>query len=49
MSAHIALPRKGHLEQMFHIVGYLKSHEKMRILFDSGYPEVKENWFQEYD
>jgi len=21
----------------------------MRILFDSGYPKVKESWFMEYD
>ena len=49
MSTHLALPREGHLEQVLHIVGYLKSHKKMRILFDSGYPKVKENWFQDYD
>ena len=49
MSAHLALPREGHLEQVFHIVGYLKSHKKMRILFDSGYSKVKQNWFKEYD
>ena len=49
LSAHLALPREGHLEQVLHIVGYLKSHKKMRILFDCGYPTVKENWFQEYD
>ena len=46
MSAHIALPREGHLEQMFHIVGYLKSHEKMRILW---IPRSKRELFQEYD
>jgi len=49
MSQHLALPREGHLEQAFHIVGYLKSHRKMRILFDPGYPKVKESWFMEYD
>jgi len=49
MSQHLALPREGHLEQALHIVGNLKSHRKMRILFDSGYPKVKESWFKEYD
>jgi len=49
LSAHLALPREGHLEQVLHIFGYLKSHKQMRILFDSGYSKVKENWFQEYD
>ena len=49
MSSHLALPREGHLEQALHIVGYLKSHKKLRLLFDSAYPKVKESWFQEYD
>ena len=43
------MPREGHLEQVLHIVGYLKNHKKMRLLFDSSYPKVKESWFQEYD
>ena len=49
MSTHLALPREGHLEQVLHIVGYIKSHKKIRILFDSAYPKVKESWFKEYD
>ena len=49
MSAHLALPREGHLEQVLHIVGYLKCHKKMRLLSDSSYPRVKESWFQDYD
>ena len=49
LSKHLALPRKYHLEQAIKIVGYLKSHKKLRILFDSRYPKVKENWFTTYD
>jgi hypothetical protein len=49
MSQHLALPREGHLEQALHIVGYLKSHPKFRILFDSSKPRVNEKWFQQYD
>ena len=49
MSTYLAMPREGHLEQLLHIVGYLKSHKKMRILFDASYPKVKESWFQGYD
>ena len=49
LSKHLALPREGHLEQAIHIVGYLKSHKKLRLMFDSGYPKVKEKWFQSYD
>ena len=49
MSQHLALPREGHLEQVLHIVGYLKSHPKFRLLFDSSKPRINEKWFQEYD
>ena len=49
MSSYLAMPREGHLEQLLHIVGYLKSHKKMRILFDASHPKIKESWFQEYD
>ena len=28
MSQYLAMPREGHLEQVLHIVGYLKSHKK---------------------
>jgi hypothetical protein len=49
MSTYLALPREGHLEQVLHIFGYLKSHKKLRILFDSGLPKVNESWFKNYD
>ena len=49
MSKHLALPREGHLEQVLHIMGYIKEHKKMRLLFDSGRPKVKESWFKAYD
>lgn len=49
LSKHLALPREGHLEQALHIVGYLKSHKKLRLMFDPCYPKVREKWFQTYD
>ena len=49
MSQYLAMPREGHLEQALHIVGYLKSHKKFRLLFDSAYPLVHEKWFKRYD
>ena len=30
MLKHLALPREGHLEQVLNIMGYLKTHKKMR-------------------
>ena len=49
MSKHLALPRKGHLKQVLNIMGYLKTHKKMRLLFDCGYPTVNERWFKNHD
>ena len=49
LSQYLAMHREGHLEQALHIVGYLKSHKKFRLLFDLSYPLVHEKWFKEYD
>ena len=49
MSQQLALPREGHLEQVLHIIGYLKEHKKFRIMLDSQRPKVNENWFLSYD
>ena len=34
MSTHLALPRRGHLEQLYHIFGYFKAHPKRNLFFD---------------
>ena len=34
MSSHLALPRKGHMEQLLHIFGYLKKHSNAEMVFD---------------
>ena len=49
LSSHLALPREGHLEQIMHIFGYLKSHKKMRIMFDPDHPRISPNRFKSYD
>ena len=49
MSSYLAIPREGHLEQVYHIFGYLKCHKKMRLLFDPAYPNINEKWFKRYD
>ena len=49
LSKHLTLPREGHLEQVIHVVGYLKLHKKMKLCLDSGYPKVSELWFKEYN
>lgn len=49
MSKYLAMPREGHLEQVLHIMGYLKCHKKLRLMFDSSCPKVDERWFTTYD
>ena len=49
MSSYLAMPREGHLEQVLHIVGYLKQRKKMKLMFDSSVPSVDEKWFQKYE
>lgn len=35
ISSYMAAPRIGHLNQLFHIFGYLKSHMKSHVLFST--------------
>ena len=49
LSKHLALPREGHLEQVLHMIGYIKARPKFRIMFDSSKPRTNEKWFQQYD
>jgi hypothetical protein len=38
LSRFQAAPREGHLEQLFHIMAYLKQHSKSRLVFDYTHP-----------
>ena len=49
MSTHLSLPRRGHLEQLYHIFGYSKAHPKCNMFFDPQHPKVGEQSFKEYD
>jgi hypothetical protein len=49
LSSHLALPRKGHLEQVYHIFAYLKHGSRRRIYLDPSYPSISESRFQAYD
>ena len=49
MSTYLAAPREGHLEQVFHIFGYLKKVPRRRIAFDPDYPIIDESRFRQYD
>ncbi len=45
----MAQPRQGHLEAVYSIYGYLKSHHKSTMVFDDGYLNWRDSDFPEYD
>ena len=49
MSPHLALPREGHLAQVFHIFTYLKKHHNSALVFDPSYPDVNIDTFPKHD
>ena len=49
LSTYMALPRKGHLEQVYHVFGYLKTHSKWRLCFDPRHPDIDERAFSSYE
>ena len=49
MSSHLALPRRGHLDHLYHMFAYLKKHHNTELVFDPSDPVVDENSFEERD
>lgn len=49
LSQYLAAPREGHLEQVFHVFGYLKQNPKRKLAFDPDYPDIDESRFTKYD
>ena len=43
MSSHLALPREGHLDKLYHIFAYLKRKHRARMVFDPTYPSIDNN------
>jgi hypothetical protein len=46
MSSHLALPREGHLHQVFHIFADLKKYHNTELVFDPSDPCVNESDFE---
>ena len=40
MSTHLALPRGGHLEQLFYVFGHFKEKPKQKISIDPDHPFI---------
>ena len=49
MSSHLALPRRGHLDAVYHTFGFLKKHHNAEMVFDPREPEVDAQAFPEQD
>ena len=49
LSSHLALPRQGHLEQLYHIFSYLKRNHNSEMIFDPSNPVVDESLFARRD
>eukprot|EP00980_Cylindrotheca_fusiformis_P023715 scaffold10845_cov79-Cylindrotheca_fusiformis.AAC.1 len=49
LSSHLALPRIGHLQAVYHIFGYLKHSPRRRLFFDPEYPDISMSRFHKYD
>ena len=53
---HLALPKQGHLEMVYHVFAYLNKHENLKIVFDLMTVELanpnvfkKVDWSDVYD
>ena len=49
MSTHLAMPRIGHLQELFHMFGYLKANLKSKLAFDPDHPMVNKQLFKKHD
>ena len=49
MSSHLALPREGHLKEVFHIFAYLKKHHNAEMVFDPTPVQFDRNLFEKQD
>jgi hypothetical protein len=49
MSSHLALPREGHMHQVFHIFAYLKKYHNTELVFDPSGPCMDESDFELQD
>jgi hypothetical protein len=49
LSSYLTAPRQGHLEAIYCIYGYLKSHMRSTMVFDDAYINWNEKDFTSYD
>ena len=49
MPSHLAMPRKGHLEQVLHIFAYLRKYHNTELVYDPSDPVVEYDVFEQRD
>ena len=49
MSAHLALPRKGYLQELYHIFLYIRKYHNSEMVFDPSDPVIDKVQFKEKD
>jgi hypothetical protein len=49
LSRFLACPREGHMQQAFHVFGYLKKHARSRMVFDETEPAINQSRFRVVD
>ena len=49
IASHTAMPREGHIDNIFHMFAYLKIKHNSRIVFDPSYPSIDMISFMECD
>ena len=49
LASMIALPREGHLGQLYHIVSFLKCKHNTVMVFDPTEPEIDKSQFTDKD
>ena len=49
LSSHLALPREGHLQQVYHVFAFLKNKPKRTLAFDPQHPDIDESRFVKCD
>ena len=49
MSSHLALPRRGHMNQLLQIFGCLKKHHNTEMVFDPSDSVIDQSDFEKKD
>jgi hypothetical protein len=49
LSCFLACPQEGHLQQAFHVFGYLKKHAQPWMVFDETVPAINQSCFRVVD